>query len=302
MAKKVHDFFDKFKTIINMKFIKENYKLEKRNNDRIYYQEIDDFHLQDGDVGTGDRLSRIGEGTAHKTGQLWGTTFRFYNIMKYIKRSNMNVLDIGCDDAFIRKMIHSGTYYSGTNYIGVELKRKSLQKASDKMPKCNTPAAFVCQDLYRGLPFIKDKSIDIVICMEIIEHLEEKAGENLIKEMSRVLKDDGIIFMSQPNHDPSYWYVWRKHRKTGYPWHLRERTVEEFRKLYKKNGFKCVNEYGNLANRRRLIKVIDENTRPIYDRLIDIMGPEIPTQVIGQMFLESCGGMVHVLKKKKQKG
>lgn len=286
-----------------MKFLKENYKIEKRNNDRIYYKKINEYHEQDGDIGTGDRLSRVGDGTAHKTGQLWGTTFRFYNVLKYIKKSNMTILDIGCDDAFIRKMVHSGTYHSGTNYIGVEFKLKSVQKASDKMPKCNTPAAFICQDLYEGLPFMKSKSADLIICMEVIEHLEEKAGMNLLKEMKRVLKDDGIIFLSQPNHDPSYWYVWKKHRKTGYPWHLREYTIKEFTKIIKDNGFKLINMYGNLANRKRLLKLFENKEYPyhksIYEILCEFMGPEIPTQIIGQIFPNACGGVVYVMKKEK---
>lgn len=304
--KQLPDFFKKFKHALRFKFLKENFILERKNNDRIYYNEINDFHNQETDVGTGDRLSRVGDGTAHKTGQLWGTTFRFYNFLKWFKKSNLTVVDIGCDDAFLRKAIHSGTYYSGTNYIGVEFKLKNVRKASDLMPNCGNPAAFICADLYKGLHFLRKESVDIVICMEVIEHLEEKAGENLMKEIKRVLKKDGIAFMSQPNYSPDFWYVWRKFRKTGYSQHLRERTPEEFRKLCKKFGFKTLEEYGNLSQRRRLQKALlkpdtdivsNQQMSLIYERLVKIMGPEIPTQVIGQLYLEACGGFVSVLKK-----
>lgn len=300
MARTVAKFFPKFKGVLRTKYLKENYKTENYNNDRVYYKESADLHKQEGDIGTGDRLSRVADGTAHKTTQLWGTTFRFYNVLKYIKRSNMTILDIGCADAFVRKMVHSGTYHSGTNYIGVDLKLKSVKTASDKMPKCNTPAAFICQDLYEGLPFLRSKSVDLIICMEIIEHLEEHAGMNLLKEMKRVLKDDGVIFLTQPNHDPSYWYVWRKNRATGYPWHLREYTVEEFKKIIDKKGFDLIDIYGNLAQRKRLLKALDGKTKDIYNRLCDIMGPEVPTQVFGQLELDACGGAVYVMKKKPQ--
>jgi SAM-dependent methyltransferase len=308
-TKVIPNIFQKFKHALRFKFLKENFKLELRNNDRIYYQDINDFHSQETDVGTGDRLSRIGEGTAHKTGQLWGTTFRFYNFLKYFKKSDLTVVDIGCDDAFLRKAIHSGTYFSGTNYIGVEFKLKSVRKASDAMPKCGNPATFVCADLYQGLPFLRKESVDIVICMEVIEHLEEKAGENLMREIKRVLKPGGIAFMSQPNHSPDFWYVWRKYRKTGgYPQHLRERTPVEFRKLCNKIGLKIVDMYGNLCQRTRLKKELkneesgndvytNEQMSVIYERLVEIMGPEIPTQVIGQLYLNASGGMVHVLQK-----
>lgn len=292
-------FVERFKGILNLKFLKKNYTLEKRNNDRIYYKDITDLHDQESDTGTGDRLSRVAEGTAHKTGQLWGTTFRFYNVLKYIKSSNMTILDLGCADAFVRKMVHSGTYWSGTNYIGVDIKYSSLKKASDKMPKCSNQAIFICDDLHGGMKFMKDNSVDLCVAMEVIEHIEEKEGINLLNEIKRVLKPGGLSFISQPNYDPSQWYVMRKWRETGYPQHHCERTWKEFRKLCKSIGFIIVDQYGNLAQRRRLLKAIADNKEMlgVYNRLVSIMGPEVPTQIIGQMFFDSCGGFITVIRK-----
>lgn len=311
MKKDIPNIFQKFKHMIKFSYLKENYKKQKINNDIIYYKEINDLHNQDGDMGTDNRLSRVADGTAHKTSQLWGTTFRFYNVLKYIKSSNMNIIDIGCDDAFVRKMIHSGTYYSGTNYIGIDIKKKYLEKASNKMPKCNTPAIFLSHDLYEGLPFIKKNTIDLVIFMEVIEHMEQDYGIKMLKDIKRCLKPGGICFISQPNHDPSLWYVIRKFREKGYPWHLREYTYEEFVKICEKLDFEIIDTYGNLSQKRRLIKSINENKHnfanfkinskqvlKIFNRLCDMMGPEIPTQVFGQLYKDSCGGIVYVLKKK----
>jgi 2-polyprenyl-3-methyl-5-hydroxy-6-metoxy-1,4-benzoquinol methylase len=306
--------FDKFKHVVKFSYFKKNeFVREVINNDRIYYDpNIVDFHNQEQDKGTDNRLNRVSDGTAHKTSQLWGTVFRFYNFLKYVKKSNLNILDIGCDDAFIRKMIHSGTYFSGTNYIGCDLKVKSLRKASNKMPKCNTPALFISHDLYKGLKFIKSGTLDIVVCMEVIEHLEKDRGVYLVEEIHRCLKSDGIAFMSQPNHDPSYWYVFKKFRKTGgYPQHLCERTKDDFDKLVS-DKFEIIDSYGNLSNRKRYISYLKSKIESstgddliryrhqldIFNRLVSIMGPEIPTQVFGQLSYEASGGMIHVLKKK----
>ena len=54
----------------------------------------------------------------------------------------------------------------------------------------------VC-DVEKHLPF-KDKSYDIILFMEVLEHL----GNNPIKalkEIHRVLKDDGIMILTTPN-------------------------------------------------------------------------------------------------------
>lgn len=46
------------------------------------------------------------------------------------------------------------------------------------------------------LPF-KDSKIDIVICNDVIEHVSNL--NKLAKEISRVLKDDGILYLTAPN-------------------------------------------------------------------------------------------------------
>lgn len=302
--KQINNFEEKFKNILKIDNL--GYKIEKRNNDYIYYKEIDDFHNQEEDSGTDSRFATISNGTAHRAPiWMWGTTFRFYNFLKWFKKSHLTVVDMGCDKAFIRRMIHSGTYYTGTNYVGLDLRVSSLRKASDKMPNCNNPAAFITHDLHDGLPFLRKKSVDIILCMEVIEHLKEENGRFLMKEMYRVLKPGGLIYLSQPNHDPTYWYAIKKYRGIGYPFHIREYTVKEFIPIIKEYNFELLDMFGNVANRKRLINELKSkklnNQLKLYNRLCDIMGHEIPTQVIGQMHLNACGGVVYILKKPEEK-
>lgn len=48
-----------------------------------------------------------------------------------------------------------------------------------------------------GLPFA-DKSMDIVVCKDILEHLLEPLA--VLREVRRVLRDDGYVIISVPNH------------------------------------------------------------------------------------------------------
>ena len=52
-------------------------------------------------------------------------------------------------------------------------------------------------DFNEKLPF-KDKSFDLVSCLEVIEHVEK--AEYLIKEIRRILKKRGYLLISTPNY------------------------------------------------------------------------------------------------------
>jgi len=51
-------------------------------------------------------------------------------------------------------------------------------------------------DLNETAPF-DDKSVDVWLSIEVIEHLNDP--QNLIDEAHRVLKDDGVLFITTPN-------------------------------------------------------------------------------------------------------
>lgn len=51
-------------------------------------------------------------------------------------------------------------------------------------------------DLNRRTPF-EDRSFDVWVSIEVIEHLHDP--QNLIDEAWRVLKDDGVLFITTPN-------------------------------------------------------------------------------------------------------
>ncbi|MDD1681268.1 MAG: flippase-like domain-containing protein [Methanoregula sp.] len=107
------------------------------------------------------------------------------------------ILDIGCGSGVQLRALDVN---SPGLLIGMDLNRNALQFAKGKdIP--NTE--FLIADAEQ-LPF-KDKTVNRIICAEIIEHLHEP--EKMIAESDRVLADCGKIVISTPNEN-SVWGVY----------------------------------------------------------------------------------------------
>lgn len=79
---------------------------------------------------------------------------------------------------------------------------------------------------------LKDDSVDVLISLEIIEHL--KNPEKFLGEARRILKDQGLFIVSTPNRRFSFW---------DNPFHFQEFTSDELIKLLRLY-FKSITFYG----------------------------------------------------------
>lgn len=114
--------------------------------------------------------------------------------LKYVGKMLQGVtgrlLDVGCNSYVYEP------YFKG-NYVGVDVAKALLREGNRNG---------VCADCY-ALPF-QDKSFNVVLCTEVLEHLLRRA--EALKEMRRVLRDDGLLFLSapyRPKRDP-YALIW----------------------------------------------------------------------------------------------
>jgi arylsulfatase A-like enzyme/glycosyltransferase involved in cell wall biosynthesis/2-polyprenyl-3-methyl-5-hydroxy-6-metoxy-1,4-benzoquinol methylase/peptidoglycan hydrolase CwlO-like protein len=117
--------------------------------------------------------------------------------------------------------------------IGVEIDEKTVKHASSSYIRDNLE--FIQGSILK-VPIEGEKMFDAIICFEAIEHVEEH--EELMKEVKRLLRDDGIFIVSSPNKkvytdDPDY------HN----PFHPKELYFDEFKKLLN-NYFTNTNFFG----------------------------------------------------------
>jgi 2-polyprenyl-3-methyl-5-hydroxy-6-metoxy-1,4-benzoquinol methylase len=111
---------------------------------------------------------------------------------------------------------------------------------------------------------IKDKTVDVVVAFELIEHLYEQ--EVLLKEISRILKPEGLALISTPN---------LSNHPAGNPFHVKELTKDDLCKLLNKHFTKISLFYqgSNLAD--SIFSINDaqytSNLNPLHQKCLKIV-------------------------------
>lgn len=140
--------------------------------------------------------------------------YLFKEVKKFSQNygGNKKILDIGCGAKPYKDL------FQKDDYLGIDIKRDAhndSEKAVDKF--------------YDGqnIPY-NDSSFDIVISTQVFEHVEYP--EKLFKEIYRVLKRGGILFLTMP-------FVWSEHE---IPYDFRRFTRFEHKRILEQNNFKII--------------------------------------------------------------
>jgi ubiquinone/menaquinone biosynthesis C-methylase UbiE len=138
-------------------------------------------------------------------------------------------LDVGCGTGVISRMLREAAW----DVIGLDISPQGIEKY------CKRGFKGLISDVEHGLPF-KGQSFDAVWISEVIEHIVEY--QSLIREIGRVLKQSGRVYISTPN---SVFYGYRLMYLMGkcpselqHPYHLRFFSPKYLCNILEKNGFK----------------------------------------------------------------
>ena len=125
---------------------------------------------------------------------------------------------------------------------------------------------------------LKDK-YDIILCMEVIEHIKDQESDelkdkvlfnesginNLLSECNKLLKKDGKIFITTPNVN-SYKSIVNL-LYSGHPYnfkpHVRELSIYDLERLLKNNNLiieniKFIDSWKDSVPKKNIIKIIDD--------------------------------------------
>jgi len=139
------------------------------------------------------------------------------------------ILDLGCGEGVLVEE------FSRLGYDIVGLDR-------------NYSSSFVLPGDITAMPF-SDGNFDVVLCLDVIEHLNYESQEVAISEMRRVLKDDGVVVLTIPNLAHFYSRLnfllrGQLDRTASIKKHPGDRPIKEYLQLIKKEGFRVVKRKG----------------------------------------------------------
>lgn len=153
---------------------------------------------------------------------LTGKYLKVLPLEKY--KNGGNLLDIGSGDGEILKLFKSPKW----NLFGIEPYGSNLNDNSMKIHETK----FDKTDF-------ENKFFDLVSFWHVLEHVENP--HQVLQETKRIIKDDGVLFISIPNSGcfgrkffGSNWFGWYL------PVHVYHYDIKSLTKLLKQNGFEII--------------------------------------------------------------
>lgn len=144
----------------------------------------------------------------------------------FVKETRGKLLDIGCGNGDALSVFHE----KGFECYGIEI---DSQAASF----CNSRGLSVKQhDNLNHLDY-PDDYFDVIIMAQVIEHIDN--AEILLKEINRILRPDGKVYITTPNFSSYMRHVFKDFWVSGWflPFHVHLYSERSLKKLVNRFGF-----------------------------------------------------------------
>jgi SAM-dependent methyltransferase len=134
-----------------------------------------------------------------KVADTWNRTFEEALAQLATPVDRVRILDYGCGDGkYFPFFLSRG--FTPENIYGLEISRLRLER-------CHELGWKNARLLESGKPLpVDDASIDIVNCMEVIEHIPREEGKRVVAELRRILRPGGLLMISTPNYPMKRFY------------------------------------------------------------------------------------------------
>ncbi len=128
-----------------------------------------------------------------------------------------SVLDLASGEGYGSNLLAQ----TAANVVGVDIAPAAVEHARSRYARKNLD--FLTGSI-TNVPITENGAFDLVTCFEAIEHIEDQAA--LLREISRLLKSDGMLIVSTPNKT-----VYDRHIQEENEFHVKELEFGEFRSL-----------------------------------------------------------------------
>jgi len=122
------------------------------------------------------------------------------DLVDIFKKNNVHkILDLGCGSG--KHILYLAE--RGFDTYGIDLSERAIEVARKLFDEKKLNVDLKIGNIFERLPYDSD-SFDAIISFRVINHGKREDIENLIREMNRVLKSDGLVFVtvSKPSKKP----------------------------------------------------------------------------------------------------
>lgn len=174
---------------------------------------------------------------------------RFLEVDKFITPVSGKVLDIGCHGGLFTERIIKKI--SSKKIYGIDISSEAIEGAKKRIPVGHFKVANAQQ-----LPFA-DNSIDVVICLEVIEHVDNP--RKVLSEIKRVLKKEGYGIILVPTDNLLFkltWFLWTLKYRVWRHTHVQSFTQDKLEVLIKAADMGVVRSKSFNLGMLKLVKFI----------------------------------------------
>ncbi len=125
--------------------------------------------------------------------------------------TNKSIINVGCGYGWFE--LHAFKK-KPKSIVGIEISEEDLKTINENIKNKNFSTKVGSAI---DLPF-KDKSADTIVSWEVIEHIPQNTEHKFFKEVHRVLKKNGVFYLSTPYRsfistslDPAFWLIGHRH-------------------------------------------------------------------------------------------
>lgn len=161
------------------------------------------------------------------------TVERYNQFFNFFPKEAIKILDVGCNTG--RGGLRIKQLNSNLMLLGLDC----VQERLDALPECYTHKVY---GLSTDIP-IEDRSVDVIVAGEFLEHLYPADVDKTLCEFQRVLKIGGRLLLTTPNPN----YIRSKLRGTSVYGigHLTQHFPKALRFRLQMHGFSGVKMYGS---------------------------------------------------------
>lgn len=147
-------------------------------------------------------------------------------------RKVFKILDYGCGVGTIDFYLAE----KGYSVIGIDISSKAIIDANKSAKKMKLNNRLQFYNLDKGLKKITNNKFDVVLCIEVIEHVKE--DKKLANFLSEKLKKEGILILSTPSKNAPLYKLGLTKEFDQRVGHLRRYTPEGITKIVENSGLK----------------------------------------------------------------